>query len=211
MRDPPLRGVGGGWKYSRGIEMAAAPPSVPRERGKGWGNGGSDERIFWRPPTGVNIPLQRQERQGENSSPAYLVCHRNSLKTGENYQLVPPECTSWRDTHRERVHRHGPRDFGLKVRRGEGGKTCKTHTHTDIHDTGKWCGMKPETCSSKLGGSFWYSWTAASGRHSASQERRAVPAAVGAFHLGLVLITNIWIKVWFPPLPPPPIFTWSLI
>lgn len=72
MRDPPLRGVGGGWKYSRGIEMAAAPPSVPRERGKGWGNGGSDERIFWRPPTGVNIPLQRQERQGENSSPGLL-------------------------------------------------------------------------------------------------------------------------------------------
>lgn len=133
MRDPPLRGVGGGWKYSRGIEMAAAPPSVPRERGKGWGNGGSDERIFWRPPTGVNIPLQRQERQGENSSPAYLVCHRNSLKTSENYQLAPPECTSWRDTHRERVHRHGPRDFGLKVRRGEGGKTCKTHTHTQIY------------------------------------------------------------------------------
>lgn len=111
------RGDAGSEKHSKGIKMAAAPRVHVRfcfreageQRWKVWEE--SDERILGRPSAGVDVPLKDK---------VFLT-----LPVVTKEPNSPPHVEV--RAHRERVHRHGPRDGGLRVGSWEGGKTCNTH------------------------------------------------------------------------------------
>ena len=83
-----------------------------RQVAAGCRGAGSDERIFRRPSTRVNVPLEDKKTSGRHCIFAALRGH--ALGDGH--------------THREGVDGHRTGDSGLRVGGGEGGKTCETQT-----------------------------------------------------------------------------------